>query len=145
MRTTLISLILVLGSMVTGVTTAATYKWVDEEGNVNYSQVPPPGHRKVEKIAPPPAVAPPPPTTETAKQTGEKRAEPDKGEQQPAVDTEQEAEIYKRNCEIATSNLDVYKTSNRIKTPDGNIVRLTDEMREQKIMEAQEAIEKYCR
>lgn len=147
MRSLLLGVIVVTGCLVGGTAIAAMYKWVDKEGNVHYSQVPP-SDKEAETIAPPPPVP-----TQPAKPPAQEAAEAMENEQKAAeeeaekrkADEERRAELYRKNCEIATENMAIYRTSNRIITPEGEKVRLSDEMRAEKIKEAQEAMDKYCK
>jgi hypothetical protein len=150
MRSIALGLIMVLGCLMSEAAIAAMYKWVDNEGNIHYSQVPP-SDKEVEKIAPPPPVPEQPakPPMQEAEQAVEAKANEQKTTAEDAekrkADEEHLAEIYKKNCDIATENMAIYKSGNRIITPEGERVRLSDEMRAEKIKQAQEAIDKYCR
>ena len=46
---------------------AKMYKWVDDEGNVHYSQTKPDADTEVQTIKPPPKVTPPPKPNRSAK------------------------------------------------------------------------------
>lgn len=129
----------------TGAFAAGVYKWTDSEGNVHYTQTPPP-EGVAEKMTPPPPV---PKTSKTLPQ--EKPVPPPAAA--PASDKaaedrrrkEREAEIARQNCETARKNLDIYTTSRRLLTEEGEAIILDDEVRDAKIREANENIEKYCR
>lgn len=124
---------------------AAMYKWTDQEGNVQYTQTPPPDGA-VTEIAPPPRVAAPAAASEEKKAADEGEGggqQADNG-QEPALTPEQQ-EAYARNCEAAQGNLQIYKTRGRIKTPEGEIVELNDEVRQKKVQQAEEQIKKFCK
>ena len=147
MRSILFGIIVITGCLAGGTAIAGMYKWVDKEGNVHYSQVPP-SDKDAEKIAPPPPVptqpAKPPVQEAAEAMENEQKAAEDEAEKRKA-DEERRAELYRKNCEIATENMAIYRTRNRIITPEGEKVRLSDEMRAEKIKAAQEAMDKYCR
>lgn len=125
----------------TGAFAAGVYKWSDSEGNVHYTQTPPP-EGGAEKMTPPPPApkALPqerPAPTPAAAPAGDKAAEDRRRK-------EREAEIARQNCETARKNLDIYTTSRRLLTEEGEAIILDDDVREAKIREANENIKKYC-
>ncbi len=131
------------GLLTTGFSAAAgLYKWVDANGNVQYSQDPPP-QGKFESIAPPAPAAESTPSGQTSEQ-----AQPDATKPPPAVEdttAKQEATINKMNCEAGRKNLDVYNRHRRFVDEKGDVVTLDDNERAAKIKEAQEMIKKYCK
>jgi len=52
--------------------------------------------------------------------------------------------VKQQNCEVARGNLQTYQDYNSVRQPDGTVVEMSDEMREAKIKEAQEMIDKFC-
>ncbi|WP_127477798.1 DUF4124 domain-containing protein [Sulfurivermis fontis] len=118
------------------------YKWTDSEGNVQYTQTPPP-KGSFQKMTPPPAPASEPTPTQATEPAAE----------QPAAETGQEeaerkrleAAVAKHNCETARKNLDIYTAFRRVMNDKGEIVTLDDDERAAKIKEANEMIQKYCR
>jgi hypothetical protein len=122
---------------------AAMYKWVDAQGNVQYTQTPPP-NQNAQVIKPPP---PAPVSAEQAqKQLGQSR-EDLTPVPPPTADIEADktqAEINRHNCEAARKNLDIYRRHRRVRNDKNKVVVLTDEQRAAKIKEAQAAIKKYC-
>lgn len=153
MRSMLFGILVITGCLLGGTAVAGMYKWVDKEGNVHYSQVRP-SEQESQKIAPPPPVPDQQPKkreqssdsatgTRDGETTAQGKTDEETGQQAP-FDEEQQAELYKKNCDIATENMSIYKNSHRIRTPEGEVVRLSDEMRAAKIKEAQEAMDKYC-
>ncbi len=129
-------------------THAEMYKWVDEEGNTHYSQSPPPGDVEVQTIKPPPKVK-----SDTAAESQDDSEDKtdasgaeDKisAENQAALD--KNAEINKRNCEIAKKNLVTVKDNPRVFSTDadGTRRRIGEDERQEKIAAAQKAIADYC-
>lgn len=126
---------------------AAMYKWVDENGQVHYTQSPPPNGIRGETIAPPPKV-----NSESAlkflkeKEEGfDKRLdEKAKLEQKAAEDAAQAGEVQKY-CEQLRSSLQGLETAQRIYTEDGgNRRRMPEEERQARIAEIKEKLAKDC-
>lgn len=140
MRTIITLFIIALGTA--GTASAATlYKWTDDEGNVHYSQT-----RPVDRNADQMQIKGSTPSAAQPQTPAEEKETPDASE--PPADAGQDpkvVEIRKRNCETARSNLEVYKTSARIRQADGTLMALSDEMREARIQEAEKMIEENCR
>lgn len=105
---------------------AAIYKWIDAEGNVVYSQTQPPGGRPAEEV----------------KQRNYGQSEAAKN---TAKQAEREDRIEK-NCETARANLSLLETQAKVtlKDADGNAYVLEEVEKQEKILEAQSAIERYC-
>ena len=120
--------------------TAAMYKWTDKDGNVQYTETPPPEGNSTE-IAPPPRVAAP--ATNGAANKDE--AQKDKNATAEPPLTPEQLEIYQRNCEAARGNLETYKTARRVQQSDGEVVVMDDEKRQQKTQQAEEQIKKFCK
>jgi hypothetical protein len=144
MRKLAILITLTSAMALTGTASAAMYKWVDEEGNIHYSQTPPAG-KETETIAPPPRVTAPAGQQQKAEEEGESPAAAQPQSDKSETLDEHQAEINRKNCETATKNLAIYQNSKRIRTPEGKVMRLSEEMRQQKIEETQKAIDKYCK
>ena len=115
---------------------AAVYRWVDENGKVVYSQMPPPEHVESEKVrvnAPPPASA--------VDDEGEKADNGNKGN--PALDPE----LRREYCEKGRKVLEVLNGATpdtEFLTEDGKTVKYTREGLEQKKKEAGMAVKAYC-
>jgi len=124
---------------------ATMYKWIDSEGNVQYTQTPPP-KGSFETMAPPPAPATPAPESSTP-QTAEPASskEDDEAAKQDDERKRLEASVAKHNCETARKNLEIYTAFRRVKGDKGEIITLGDDERAAKIKQANEMIEKYCR
>lgn len=119
---------------------AAMYKWTDQEGNVQYSQTPPPEGDAIE-ISPPPAVKAPAPL----KAPANRLVEDEENAAEKAPLTPEQQAVYQRNCEAARANLDTYRTATRVQQADGQIVDMNDENRQTKIQQAEEQVKKFCR
>jgi hypothetical protein len=127
---------------------ADSYKWTDGSGEVHYTQTPPPNGIAAQTIE----GAPPPP--ESAGVTRDAQPQVDATEEGRAGQEEQQiiqqrtelAILDQENCNTAQGNLAKLQRGgiNRYLTPEGEVVRLTEEDRRQRISQAQEQIEKYC-
>ena len=129
------------------------YKWVDDTGETHYTQTPP-RDREYETLKQAAKQTSAPAREATRMRTNlqeqvdamDKRQEEKQAE---ARDAEQWARIQKvrrENCEIAKKNLaNLGLGGNRIfMTPDGEVVRLTDEERQRRVDEANMQIEENC-
>ena len=137
MRIVLLTIMMMLASMAS----AGLYKWVDDDGNVHYSQKPP--RDKQFKRLKPPAPAP-----EDAKPLYQsQKADPKKQAADNEV-TKVKAEIEKvraRNCEAAKQNLKNYTVYKRfLNKKTGELTRIDDKERERQIKKAQEGIREFC-
>jgi hypothetical protein len=136
--TRIIALITFATLMMAGTVQAAgMYKWTDAEGNVHYSQTPP-EDQQADKVH----------IKDSAPLQDSTAGETDTGEQDnPAEDAQNtpEAKQRQKNCEIARYNLETYKSSDRLKQPDGKVIVISDEMRDAKLKEAQSLIDIYCK
>ena len=125
------------------------YKWTDDQGEVHYTQFPPPG-RKTEKMQPPPPPAEPSTGSENdlQKQLDTIKQQNDK-QLQETKEADQRAEIQKirkKNCETAHKNLvNLNRGGNvRYMGPSGEAIRLTEEERQKRIDETNQQIKEYC-
>jgi hypothetical protein len=125
---------------------ADSYKWLDENGNVVYSQQPPDEgpYEKIKTTKPSPASSRSTPQSSSfateVKQEAEER-ELDSKVQQEAAKSEQ---IRAENCKAAKHNLETYTVYRRIKNDQGEIIRLDDNERAKRIQEAKDAIKEFC-
>lgn len=132
-----------------GPAAAGMYKWVDEQGNVQYSQQPPAG-RQAESIK-----APPPPSSSADEETArlkqqmegfdERQGDRAKAaaEQQQSADVEAQR---KANCEMARTNLQTLTSRGQISIKEGDEYRrLSEEERQAKIAEAQKQVDEFCK
>lgn len=131
---------------------AQIYKWVDESGKTQYTDVPPPpGVAKEGKrlnIKSSPAAD----NNETSKSRNltEERQEFDKRQQQKKeedVKHQAKAEENKKKCIDAQGQLRLYTDSPRLTVPDGagGIVFVDDDARQRKIADANKAIATFCK
>ncbi len=145
----LTAVLVVLTSVSSAAGKHGIYKWVDDSGAVHYTQTPPPNRETQElKPAPGPADDPDAISSQLKEQTDamEKRQTE---KRQGAADAQQWAEIQKirrENCATAKANLaKLQQGGNRAyRTPDGEVVRLTEEDRQQRIDEANRQIKENC-
>ena len=126
------------------------YKWTNDQGEVQYTQFPPPPGRPVEILH---GALPPAPSAETSGNDLQKQLETmDKQNEeqlQGAKDAKQWAEIQKirrSNCETANKNLvNLNRGGNvRYMGPNGEAIRLTEEERQKRIDETTQQIKENC-
>jgi len=152
LRTLLVSLGL-LGSAVAfqALAGGGIYKWVDETGETHYSQTRPSGDYEVEEVrtAPPPANNPEQAKQHLQKQVDEmNKRNKEQGEaKKEAISEAEYQKIVKENCTNARNNLGALNEGGRKRylTPEGEVVRLTEEERQSRIAEANKQIEEYCK
>jgi hypothetical protein len=140
-------LVFATASMAAG--TQDIYKWTNDQGEVQYTQFPPPG-RPVEKLhrALPPAPSPENGGNDLQKQLDTMEQQNNK-QLQETSDADQRAEIQKirkQNCETAHKNLvNLNRGGNvRYMGPDGKVMRLTEEERQKRIDETNQQIKENC-
>lgn len=128
---------------------AQIYKWIDENGQTNYSQQPPEsGQAETVDVPPPPPINPDEARDEVQELIEQQQAADQaelEAEQQAREQAEQQAALQE-NCRIAQENLRSYQNNpgRRVMDQEGNVTRLTEEDRQQKIQEFQEQVELYC-
>jgi hypothetical protein len=127
------------------------YKWVDQNGAIQYTQFPPPSGIEVLEIrnAPPPADDP---AAERARLQQETEALDERMEErkEAAARAEQQAKnrkIRQENCVVARKNLSELQQGGikRYRLPDGTVLRLTEEDRQKRIAEAEAEIAENCK
>ena len=125
------------------------YKWTDDQGEVQYTQFPPPG-RPAEILH---GVRPPDESPESAGNDLQKQLETveqqNQEQLQGAKDEKQWAQIQKirrDNCKTARQNLvNLNRGGNvRYMGADGKVMRLTEEERQKRIDEANKQIKENC-
>lgn len=126
---------------------AAMYKWVDENGEVHYTQSPPPEGVQGETIKPPPKVD----TKSAVEQLDAKEKQWDDLQKQKADAAKKEAEQQdqiakkKANCKLGHDKLDSYVQPRVKKTnADGSKEWMTEEERQAQIKEANNIIKEFC-
>lgn len=115
---------------------AGLYKWVDDDGNVHYSQKRPANQQFKTLKAPPAPENNKPLYNSTLKQT--------KGDNTARSETANNKEIRDENCAIAKKNLKVHQIYRRIKDKDGKLKVVNDDERAENIKQAQQAISEFC-
>ena len=131
----------------------AIYKWTDASGEVHYTQTPPPKGIATQKIqdAPPPAESQQSIHEDQQKlqeridAMDERRASQD---EEAAIKKQEKEnrEIEEKNCITAKNNLAKLQQGGikRYLTPEGEVIRLTEEDRQRHITEANKQVEQYC-
>jgi hypothetical protein len=125
----------------TGVANADGYRWVDEEGNVVYSQSPPPGAQQAERLQLPSS-----PVAEEASETTTPDTETEEAEQ-PATVEDLDPAVRQGYCDKAKKNVELLKNTEPgvpFITEDNNVVKFSDAEKAQRLQQAQEAVEAYC-
>ena len=137
---------LLFGLIMVSTNAATTYKWVDENGNVVYSQQPPeegPYETIKTKNSSKTGISSSTPSssfaTEVKKETEVQNL--DRKVEQEAAKSEK---LRADNCRAAKNNLETYTVYRRIKNDQGEIIRLDDNERAKRIQEAKDAIKEFC-
>ena len=117
---------------------AGLYKWVDDEGNVHYSQKRP-SNKQFKRIKPP---APAPDNAKSLYQLDNSANKSDKTIQK---ETDKNTKLRTENCEQAKKNLSAYQVSRRVRNDKGEVIRLDDKTRESQIKNAKLHITEYCK
>ena len=129
----------------------AVYKWVDEQGNIQYRDTPPPAGTNYQVIQGPPPASQEPDTVireqrKKAEATDKARQTPQ--QTQPGVAGADDIEARRATvCEQAKTNLEILaKSTHPIRTEaDGKQVVLTEEQRQEEIAKNQKFAEEYCK
>ena len=146
---------------------AGMYKWTDENGNVHYTDQPPPAAaRKSETIKapktpqapPPPAAAPADPSGKPPAATGPKSVSDQEMEfrkrrlQQAEAEAKaqkdaQAAEEKKRNCQRSMEQVQAYERGGRVTRygPNGEQIYLTDQEIQAELVNARKAADSWCK
>jgi hypothetical protein len=147
MRRMIITTSLLL-AMSTSTIAGQIYKWVDAQGMTHFGSQPPHGQQatSVNTATPPPSSDAK--GSDTAQVDNAATADPD----QAAIDekvrkdvAKQQAE-QKKYCETVRTNLAQLQNNPRLRVEvDGEVRRLSEEERQQRISEAQKSIAENCR
>lgn len=135
---------------------AGVSKWVDAEGKVHYSDIPPSDikaksiksterHDTTDNVTPATGVATP--KTLAEREAEWKKTQKTKEEAaQKSAQKQEAASIKQKNCENARKNLATLENSPAIVTYDskGERTEMDDASRKQSIQEARKAISTYC-
>ena len=142
---------------------AAIYKWVDEEGNVHYSQEKPTGATNTERMN---ISGYKPEDTSTYKKPSLNKKEEGKPDEQAKEGEENQQQDpqaaapkeedpmkkmdpkkKKQGCESAKNNLATMQARGQIRTrdADGNLRYLTEAEKQARIKKSQDIIKKHCK
>lgn len=138
--------IVLLTLMLSTAAQAGTYKWVDKDGNVVYSQHPPPsGHYESIRVKPAPRKDKATPTAQdSTKQFLEEADRQRRDEAKVKTELAKTRELRAKNCATAKKQLEFYTVYRRKKDATGEYVRITDTEREAGMKEAKQAIKDFC-
>jgi len=124
------------------------YKWVDKDGNTQYTQKPPPGNIEHSKLKPPPKIdseSSQNALNERQNKLSELREQRQKTEADKKTAAEEKARL-KKNCETAKANLATYiRPRVTITEKDGSRVKATEEVRQQRLAETKQRIKEFCK
>jgi hypothetical protein len=127
---------------------AEVYKWKDAEGNIQYTQQPPPGDTKREVLNPSTGTSSsqslsPPPVAEP--EQAKSKPETGKGKAQTAEMTAEEKAELKRKCDSVRARLQSLQRP-RVATTDedGNRVILGEDERQAQIRETTQLLKEHC-
>lgn len=128
---------------------AEIFKWVDENGQTHYSQTPPASGQAVTVDVPPPPPIDPEQASEEIDALIEQQQEAEEAEQLAQQKREEEARqqaVREENCRIARQNLTSYQNNpgRRVVDAEGNVTRMIEEERQQKIQEFQQQVDEFC-
>lgn len=131
--------------LLAGAASAKLYKWVDEQGNVTYSERKPPD-RQVEEIK---LLGVPTVSNEQARQRLEQlneKAETATKDREfkktVTAEVAEREERLKENCEIARQNLRVLENSSRVQDQSGQF--MDDAQREARLAQTRKEVENNC-
>lgn len=133
MRTLLLTMMMIFASSAS----AGLYKWIDNEGNVHYSQKRPVNQQFKRLKAPPPA-------PDTAKPLYKSGAPATESGKTAAAEATKNKEIRAKNCAQAKKSLSNYQIHRRMRDKDGNVTIIDDKERANQIENATKAISNYC-
>ena len=134
----------VLLALSTGATAGQIYKWVDGQGNVHFGSQPPEGQDAAAvnpNISQPKVTAPAAPTLKTEAKD-EEQEKLDQQARSQASEREEEMKVY---CERIRKDLAQMKASPRVRIDDGGeLRRLTEEERQDRIAKSEASIKENC-
>jgi len=129
---------------------ADAYKWMDAEGETNYTQQDPVNiSAELIKAPPPPAIDPVVAQQEIdiliEKQDG--TFEEKEKQRQRVASAAAEQKQKEEYCRANRHNLQLFQDNpgDKVVDPEGNVTRLTEESRQQKIAEIQQNIAEHCK
>lgn len=150
------AIIFSLGLLFATAAAAQQYKWVDQNGRVQYGDVPPPGV-KAQRLKPPAGGSAPAPAAAAKKgDKGEKALSPEAAfrkrqedaekERQKEAQSEQEASAKRENCARAQESLRTLESGQRIQRTDakGERYYLEDAQIAQELTRARQIAQQNC-
>jgi hypothetical protein len=143
--------LLALASGLHAATKDTVYKWVDDNGAVHYTQVPPQNreYETLKQATAPPAGDDPDSIRSNLKEQVDAMDKQQEEKQEEVKDARQWSRIQKlrrENCAIATQNLANLNQGGQkaFMTPDGEVLRLSDDERASRIDQANMQIKENC-
>ena len=140
-----------LAVFICGEAAAAMYKWVDEDGNIHYTQsMPPQGAKLLQKSQMPRSRPPAAVSQDNAERAPARQAQPATDESRttavPAELTPEQKEQYRKTCERLKKNLDLLMEPKRVfvTTKEGNRHYLSDQERDERIRRINSQLPRYC-
>ncbi len=129
---------------------AKLYKWIDDSGIIQYTQLEPTDGSETEDVKLPASVNID--TSEAIKffeqqqQQQQEFLKDREKKNKKRMKQEKFLELKKENCEKAKAKYENINNAARIRSVDaeGNVTRATEEERQRRIKDAQEKIEKWC-
>ncbi|MGE5626236.1 MAG: DUF4124 domain-containing protein [Bacillota bacterium] len=146
---TILSAGALLGTLALAATADQIYKWVDKNGQVHYSQTPPPTTdvqaQSVNIGAPPPDPITLQNQQNLAQQIQQKNQQDQEAAKKQQQDAQQQA-AQKKHCDVLRERLATLQVGGRTATVDtkGNVSYLSDDERNKQIKDAQDQIAKEC-
>ncbi len=142
-------LCLLLAAAAPAVLAANMYKWTDAEGNVHFTQEPPPPGVQGQKLAPPPPPAESPAKAQSQIKAMEQQFNSAQQQRQDAAKKAQQEAHYdaekKQKCAQARSRLQkAQRPRVNFVGPDGTVRRATEEQRQQQIKDSEKQVKEFC-
>ncbi len=125
---------------------AATYKWLDDNGNVVYSQQPPEGrpYETLKTKRPSSTSIRPSPAEASFMAEQQQKAEEAKKEGTIQQEVAKAEKIRAENCKAAKHNLESYTAFRRVRNEKGEVIMLDDNERARLIEESKQDIKEFC-
>ncbi|VXD02278.1 Glycosyltransferase [Pseudomonas sp. 8Z] len=144
MRHTILTGTLLL-ALSTSTIASQVYKWVDDKGVTHFGAQPPQGQdaTTINTATPPPRSPPPPPAPKAPSDDAQQKAIDEKVKNQVA---RKEAE-RKKYCESARTNLAQLENNPRVRIEgdNGELRRIGEDERQQRITDLKKSIDETCR
>lgn len=149
MRNSNLLLALVIGLLAAQASLAATYKWVDADGNVVYSQTKPPAGTPTQEVKKRSFGTTDQDAQDELQRLRDKSNSPEKDreiKQKVAAEQSDHDRKSKENCDISRKNLSLLQSPSRITLtdPDGNQYFPSDEEKAGRISKAEDDVAEYC-